>query len=270
MKARVDARLFGVLALSAAVAGFVLLMPESAHAAASRPPKSLGPALAAVTGLALFFLGLPAIALAIYLAVPRSWVAIGFPVLAVLPFAVFFQWHNAAIASLPGKLLAIVAISLTVGLLSAAGVGLARQLVKEAVRIGAAATATAAIISFAIGVIGPFCGLAVAEAASTAPLGAALSVVFALVTAGLVALAFPLGRLSRSVAGTTIGTGAGFLGLALWPVAISNAADGGQGFLVVFLLVPLIPLVLVLARAGAKVAEHPPALPQTPDRERVE
>jgi hypothetical protein len=60
--------------------------------------------------------------------------------------------------------------------------------------------------------------------------------------------------MSRSVAGTTIGTGAGFLLLSLWPVAVSNSVDAGQGLLVVFLLVPLIPVVLAQAWAGAKLA----------------
>jgi hypothetical protein len=154
----------------------------------------------------------------------------------------------------PSKLLAVVGTLSAVGLLSAVGVGVAKLLLKEAARIGAAATATAAALPVVLGVIAPLAGFVTARIVGSLSPEAALNVVGVPVALVLTALALPLAWLSRSIAGTTIGTGAGFLLLSLWPVAVSRAVDAGQGVLVAFLLIPLIPLVWLLARAGAKLA----------------
>ena len=256
MNARVSARLIFVLVLTALVGAIVLLMPDVALAAttSSRPPKSLWSALANVAGMAAVFLGFPAIACAIYLAVRRTWLAVGIPTLAVLPLSVIFQSQNPAIASLFGKLLAVAATLLAIGVLSAIGMRLAKALVNEAGRIGAAATAIAMILPLALGFIGPVSGFVIAGMVDQLPLNPALEPVGVPIVIALVVLAFALGRLLRSVAGTTIGTGTAFIVLSFWPVALSNAVDAGQGMLVVFLLIPLIPLVWLPARAGAKLA----------------
>ena len=260
-KARL-ARLLTALALTGFVGAILLLIPDVALAATtpSLPPKSLWSAAATVAGLALSILGLPALAFAIYLAVRRSWVPIGVPVLVVLPFSAIFQWQNPAIATTSGKILATLVTLSAVGLLSAAGVGLANSLVKEARRIGALATATATALPLALGAIGPLGGIVLVGMDSRLPSEAALSLVGVPVVLGLTALALPVSWLFRSIAGTTIGTSIGFLLLSLWPVALSNAGDAGQGALVIFLLIPLIPLVLLLAWYGAKLARHPRAL----------
>jgi hypothetical protein len=248
--ARADARLPVALALTALVGTIVLLMPDIALAATTRPSKTWWSALVAVVGLTVFFLGLSALAFAIYLATRRAWVAIGVPMLAVFPFSAIFQWQNPAIVAPSGKLFAVVGTVLAVGLLATAGVGLARLLAKEASRIGTAATALATAIPLVLGVFGPV----IAGTLSQLPPQAGLNAVDMPVVVSLVALALPLAWLSRSVAGTTIGTGAAFLVLSFWPVAVSTAVDAGQGMLVVFLLIPLIPVVLLLAFAGAKLA----------------
>jgi hypothetical protein len=250
--------------LTAVVGAMVALTSDVALAAASSAqPKSLWSALTTVAGLVILILGLPAVAAAIYLAARRTSVAIGVLVLAVLPFSALFQWRNPAIASSFGKLLAIVGTLAAVGLLSAAGAGVARLLVKESARIGAAATATATAVPFVLGMTAPLGGFFIAGMIGSSSPGAALTFVGVPVAAGLTVLALPLARRSRSIAGTTIGTSAGFLALSLWPVAVSRAVDGGQGMLVVFLLIPLVPLVWLLARAGAKLARasaaHAPA-----------
>jgi hypothetical protein len=254
--ARADARLRIALALTALVGAIVPFTSDIALAAttSAQPPKSLWLAFTTVAGLFLFILGLPAVAAEIYLAARRAWVAIGVLVLAVLPFSAFFQWQNPAIAASFGKVLAVVGTLSAVGLLSAAGVGVAKLLLKEAARIGAAATAMATALPLVLGVIAPLGGFAIAGVVGSLSPEAALTLVGAPAALGLAALALPLAWLSRSIAGATIGTGAGFLLLSLWPVAVSNAVDAGQGALVVFLLIRLIPLVWLLARAGAKLA----------------
>src|SRR5215218_6511959 len=142
---RLSARLLAVAALTALAVFIVLLMPDVALAAtaSSRPPKSLLSALTTVAGLGIFTLGIPALAFGIFLATRRAWLAVGVPVLAVLPFSAFFQWQNPAISSALGKLFAIAGTVAAIALLAAGGVGLARLLTKEASRIGAAATALA-------------------------------------------------------------------------------------------------------------------------------
>jgi hypothetical protein len=258
---RADARPRIALALTALVCAIVPFTFDIALAAttSAQPPKSLRLALTTVAGLGIFILGLPTVAAAIYVAARRTWVAIGVLVLAVLPFSAFFQWQNPAIAASFGKLLAIVGTLAAVGLLSAAGVGVAKLLVKEAARIGAAATAMATALPLVLGVIAPLGGFVIARMVGSVSPEAALTLVGAPVAAGLTALAFPLAWLSRSIARTTIGTGVGFLLLSLWPVALSHAVDAGQGVLVVFLLIPLIPLAWLLARAGASLAGTPAA-----------
>jgi hypothetical protein len=263
--ARAAARLRIAVALTAAVGAVVPFTSDVALAAATsvQPPKSLSAALTTVAGLVIFILGLPAVAAAIYLAARRSWIAIGIPVLAVLPFSAFFQWQNPAIASYFGKLFAIVGTLAAVGALSAAGVGVAKLLAKEATRIGAAATAMATASPVVFGAVAPLCGFVIAGMVGSLSPEAAVNLVGAPVAVGLIALALPLAWFSRSIVGTTIGTSVGFLALSLWPVAVSRAVDAGQGVLVVFLLIPLIPLVWLLARAGAKLARasatHDPA-----------
>lgn len=209
--------------------------------------------------MALVIAAVPGLGSAIYLAVRRIWFAVGIPVLAVLPFSAFFQWQNPAIANPAFKLLAVIFSLAAVGLLSAAGIGLAKLLLKEADRIGAGATALATALPLMLGAIGPVGSILMIGIVSQSSPPDALEPTLVLVAAGLVATTYPLARLSRSVAGTTLGTSAGLLLLALWPVAISNATDAGQGFLVIFLLIPLMPLVLLLARTGAKRADNRPA-----------
>lgn len=253
MNVRANAR--WVIALTALVGAVVLLVPDIALAAtASRPPKSMWSALANVAGMAVVFLGFPAIACVIYIAVRRTWVAVGIPTLAVFPLSVIAQSQNPAITSLLGKVFAVAGTLLAIGVLSAIGMRLAKALVNEAGRIGAAATAIAMILPFALGFIGPVSGFVIAGMIDQLPPNPPLEPVGVPIVVALVVLAFALGRLLRSVAGTTIGTGAAFLVLSLWPVAVSNAVDAGQGILVVFLMIPLIPLVLLLAWAGAKLA----------------
>jgi hypothetical protein len=244
--ARADARPRIALALTALVGVIVPFTSDIALAATTSAQP--------VAGLFVFILGLPAVAAAIYLAARRTWVAIGVLVLAVLPFSALFQWQNPAIAASFGKLLAVVGTLSAVSLLAAVGVGVAKLLLKEAARIGAAATATAAALPVVLGVIAPLAGFVTARIVGSLSPEAALNVVGVPVALVLTALALPLAWLSRSIAGTTIGTGAGFLLLSLWPVAVSRAVDAGQGVLVAFLLIPLIPLVWLLARAGAKLA----------------
>jgi hypothetical protein len=243
------------LALTAVVGVTVLLVPDIALAAtASRLPKTLWSALANVAGTALFFLGFPLIAGAIYLAVRRTWVAVGIPTLAVLPLSVIFQSQNPAITSLFGRLLAIAVILLAVGALAAIGMRLAKALINEAGRIGAAATALAMIMPVALAFIGPVGGFVSAGMVDQVPPNPALGTAGVPIVGALLVLAFALGRLLRSVASTTIGTGVGLFVLSLWPAALSNAVDAGQGMIVVFLLIPLVPLALLMAWAGAKLA----------------
>jgi hypothetical protein len=260
MTVRANARLLVAFALTAVVGAIVLLIPDIALAAttSARPPKSLWSAWGTVAGLTLFILGFPAVAFAIHLATRRAWVAIGVPVLAVLPLSAIFQAQNPAIAHPAGKLLAVAFTLLAVGLLSAAGMGLAKLLIKEAGRIGAAATAIATAVPLALGAVGPLGGLAIAGMVDRIPPQAALDLIGVSVVVGL-AVARLLARLSRSIAGTTIGTSAGLLLVSLWPTAASNAVDAGQGALMMLLLIPLIPVVALSAWAGAKLAGDPPA-----------
>jgi hypothetical protein len=220
--------------------------------------QSLWSALPTVAGQGALILGLPAVAGAIYLVVRRTWVAIGGLVVAVLPFAAIAHWQNPAIAAPLSKLLALAGALAAVALLAAVGAGVARLLAREAARIGAGATAMATALPLVLGTIGPLAGVVIARMEGPLSPAAAFNV-GAVVAVGLTALAFPLGWISRSVAGTTIGTSAGFLLLSLWPVALSNAVDAGQGMLVLFLLIPLIPVAWLLARSGAKRAAAPTA-----------
>jgi hypothetical protein len=250
-------------ALALAALGGMILMPEIALAATSRPPKSLWSAFVQFSGMTLFFLGLPGLALVIYLAIRRSWVVIGLPVLAVAPLSAIFQWQNPAIASLPGKLFAVAGTLLAVGLLAAAGIGLAKSLIREASRIGVSATALAVTLPFALGMIGPLCGSLVAKTVSQSSPEQAFTAVAGSVAIGLLALVFPLASFSRSVAATTIGTSAGLILLPLWSVAVSNAVDAGQGAILIFLVIPLIPMVWLTARVGAKLAGNRQVSTQT-------
>jgi hypothetical protein len=258
MNARLNARRPIAWALTVLVGTIVLLMPEIAFAAtSSRPPKSLWSVMGAALGATVFISGLPAFGCALYLALRRTWVAIGVPVLISLPLVVFAHWQNVAIAGSVGKLAAISATITVIGLLSAAGIGLAKAFIKEANRIGGAATAMATALPIAFGAIGPLAAGFFVAAGSQLPAQSFQSV-FALVALGFLALTYPLALRTRSVAGTMIGTCIGFLQLAWWPVVLSNAVDAGQGFLVIFFLIPLIPLVLLLARLGAKHAGNTP------------
>lgn len=214
-------------------------------------------ALPTVAGLGAAFLVVPVVAGAIYLMVRRTWIAVGGLVLAVLPFVAFAHWQNPTIESPAGKLLALAAALSGIALVALIGAGVAKLLAREAARVGAGATAVPTALPLMLGIIGPLLGAVIAGTAGPLSPEAAFNMVCLPVAFTITALALPLGWLSRSVVGTTVGTSAGFLLLSLWPAALSKAVDAGQGMLVVFLLIPLILVASLLARIGAKRAAAP-------------